>query len=177
MVRSQISWHFSGIFRVADFDECQIGNGGCNQTCTNSDGLFECSCSVGFIVAADSFGCDGMFGFCLNLVIIFCFADVDECLIMNGGCNQTCTNTYGSFQCSCGAGYSLSIDTLGCEGQYYNLDSYDLIANCDNTDVNECLSDNGGCNQTCTNNDGSYECSCNTGYLLSPDNLSCDGRD
>ena len=43
-------------------------------------------------------------------------ADVDECLTNNGGCGQTCTNTDGSFQCSCGAGYLLAADNLDCEG-------------------------------------------------------------
>ena len=43
------------------------------------------------------------------------------------------------------------------------------------SDVDECQGSNGGCNQTCTNNDGSFECSCTTGYTLSVDNLGCDG--
>ncbi|CAH1257267.1 SCUBE1 [Branchiostoma lanceolatum] len=34
-------------------------------------------------------------------------------------------------------------------------------------DVNECLTSNGGCEHTCSNNEGSYTCSCNTGYSLS----------
>ncbi|XP_035672990.1 uncharacterized protein LOC118413571 [Branchiostoma floridae] len=34
-------------------------------------------------------------------------------------------------------------------------------------DINECLTNNGGCQHTCSNNDGSYTCSCNTGYSLS----------
>ena len=28
----------------------------------------------------------------------------------------------------------------------------------------------------CTNTDGSFECSCGTGYSLSSDSLSCDGK-
>ena len=42
-------------------------------------------------------------------------------------------------------------------------------------DVNECLTNNGGCNQTCANTFGSFECSCGTGFLLAADNLNCDG--
>ena len=34
-------------------------------------------------------------------------------------------------------------------------------------DVNECNVNNGGCEHSCTNTDGSYTCSCNTGYQLS----------
>ena len=42
-------------------------------------------------------------------------------------------------------------------------------------DINECASGNGGCAQTCTNNVGSYQCSCGTGYNLNSDNHGCDG--
>ena len=31
-------------------------------------------------------------------------------------------------------------------------------------DINECLVNKGGCQHICTNTDGSFECSCNTGY-------------
>ena len=35
------------------------------------------------------------------------FADVDECMSTNGGCDQVCLNLIGSYLCSCNAGYSL----------------------------------------------------------------------
>ena len=44
-------------------------------------------------------------------------ADINECDTDNGGCNQTCTNTIGSFVCSCGLGYELNEDRLGCNGE------------------------------------------------------------
>ena len=45
-------------------------------------------------------------------------------------------------------------------------------------DVNECDKDNGNCSQMCTNTDGSFNCSCNSGYLLDSDGLyiTCNGR-
>ncbi|ELU09516.1 hypothetical protein CAPTEDRAFT_115684, partial [Capitella teleta] len=36
--------------------------------------------------------------------------DADECSSGNGGCSQNCTNTVGSYECSCGDGYELYIE-------------------------------------------------------------------
>ena len=36
---------------------------------------------------------------------------------MNGGCQHSCTNTPGSFRCSCEQGYRLLDDGLQCEGK------------------------------------------------------------
>jgi len=47
---------------------------------------------------------------------IICYVDVDECYSNNGGCEQNCTNTVGSFYCNCTRGYSLKNDT-NCEGK------------------------------------------------------------
>ena len=40
-------------------------------------------------------------------------------------------------------------------------------------DANECDVDNGGCQHTCTNSNGSYSCSCNDGYTLDLDGKRC----
>ena len=39
--------------------------------------------------------------------------------------------------------------------------------------MNECLTNNGGCSQICINRNGSFLCSCRTGYLLISDNVTC----
>ena len=41
--------------------------------------------------------------------------DIDECQTINGGCEHNCSNTEGSFYCSCGDGYQLSNDVF-CSG-------------------------------------------------------------
>ena len=41
-------------------------------------------------------------------------------------------------------------------------------------DVNECEGYN-GCHQSCTNTEGSYYCSCDTGFSLAADNKTCTG--
>ena len=46
-----------------------------------------------------------------------------------------------------------------------------------NIDINECSDDDSnGCNQICTNTDGSYACYCNTGYELGIDDETCIGK-
>lgn len=41
------------------------------------------------------------------------------------------------------------------------------------SDVDECLLDNGGCEQACSNTVGGFACSCDNGYALQPDGWSC----
>ena len=40
-------------------------------------------------------------------------------------------------------------------------------------DVDECLSDNGGCSEICVNLPGSYTCACGTGKEISEDKRNC----
>ena len=42
--------------------------------------------------------------------------DIDECATGNGGCDQNCTNTPGSYQCSCNLGYTKSGHK--CQGRF-----------------------------------------------------------
>lgn len=51
-----------------------------------------------------------------------------------------------------------------------------IFMNVDLTDLNECLSENGGCRQICTNTVGSYVCSCNEGFTLASDGHNCTGK-
>lgn len=43
-------------------------------------------------------------------------------------------------------------------------------------DINECNTNNGGCNQTCSNTVGSRTCACGAGYTLATDGADCDGK-
>ncbi|XP_068705898.1 adhesion G protein-coupled receptor E1-like [Montipora foliosa] len=76
----------------------------------------------------------------------FCQEDINECSSENEcHVNATCTNTKGSYNCTCKEGY---------EGDGRNC-----------TDIDECSSEN-NChvNATCKNIIGSYNCTCKTGY-------------
>ena len=46
-----------------------------------------------------------------------CSTDINECSITNGGCEHSCTNTIGSFICSCDTGYQMDENGLDCNGE------------------------------------------------------------
>ena len=48
---------------------------------------------------------------------------MDECATNNGGCAHICTNTDGSFVCSCRTGFTLASDGLGCNGEELQVTS------------------------------------------------------
>ena len=67
--------------------------------------------------------------------------EVDECADENPcGEHGHCENTPGSYQCSCDAGYQ------------------SLDRSC--VDIDECKTDNGGCEVLCNNSSGSVACAC-----------------
>ena len=42
---------------VLDINECAVNNGGCNQTCVDTDVGYNCSCFSGFQLASDMKNC------------------------------------------------------------------------------------------------------------------------
>ena len=53
--------------------------------------------------------------------------DFNECSRRNGGCDQACHNTLGSYFCSCWKGYRIAADQRTCEGKFIIL-CFSLIA-------------------------------------------------
>ena len=43
-------------------------------------------------------------------------------------------------------------------------------------DVNECTNGDSSCEHSCHNTDGSYTCSCDSGYSLTSNKKSCSGK-
>ena len=59
---------------------------------------------------------------------------------------------------------------------YDNVTKWCVIRNWTiNSDINECMLDNGGCDHSCVNKDGSFKCTCKNGYQLQNDKLTCEG--
>lgn len=51
------------------------------------------------------------------IVTTLYLSDADECKINNGGCQHFCTDTPGSYTCSCKPGYKLMSNGRSCQGQ------------------------------------------------------------
>ena len=68
-----------------------------------------------------------------EISIYFCASfpiDINECSLNSDGCDQLCTNTLGSFQCSCNSGYSLNVDGITCSGRIAGLCVLQKIYHC-----------------------------------------------
>ena len=51
--------------------------------------------------------------------------DIDECAVLNGGCDHQCHNGPGFYNCTCDVGYKLQSDNHTCAGkQTLNLQRY-----------------------------------------------------
>ena len=54
---------------------------------------------------------------CTVPIVVFLSSDVDECELAEANdCQQDCTNTVGSFNCSCQEGFTLNTDGRNCDG-------------------------------------------------------------
>ncbi|KAK7097854.1 hypothetical protein V1264_004773 [Littorina saxatilis] len=88
---------------VPDVDECAENKGGCQDVCVNKWGTYKCRCEQrGLRLAKDNHSCE----------------DVDECKrYKTKVCRHgVCSNTDGSFVCTCKAGFSTATDRSACIG-------------------------------------------------------------
>ncbi|XP_013397931.1 fibulin-1-like, partial [Lingula anatina] len=106
-------------------------------------------------------------------------AEIDECAAVSSGCAHRCSNTFGGFQCSCNAGYTLDDNGKTCNGNCANIVLHRLLkehavkAVC--KEIGECQQSM--CSHFCTNTNGSFTCTCQAGYLLNADGVTCDDVD
>ncbi|KAI8737995.1 multiple epidermal growth factor domains protein 6, partial [Biomphalaria glabrata] len=206
-----------------DIDECKENL--CSQDCTNTVGSYTCSCYVGYQLSSrdkrvceacsnnlygvdckSTCNCRGRASACDNVkgclcnsgwTGVSCDTDVNECVVTPDICprDQICTNTNGSYTCTCPAGFQLvngictnidecaSVITNNCSqlctdnpGSYSCScqNGYTLLPNNTCQNINECVADIDGCEQDCEDVEGSYNCKCNAGYTLTADRKTCE---
>ncbi|XP_061422346.1 fibulin-1-like [Lethenteron reissneri] len=177
-----------------DIDEChppmntsQPCKGPVGVNCTNTPGLFKCTCPPGYYLENDGTTC----------------LDVDECVKSLHNCSQNCTNTQGGYECSCfdlfsnvngtcQPNISCQADVCNATGTCYIDSTNSKACACNNgyilngtskTDcinVNECsisvanrqtpCDSNYG---TCSDTIGSFTCGCVSGYTIGSDGRTC----
>ena len=109
-------------FFSPDVDECADGNDSChsNASCSNVIGSYNCDCFPGF--SGDGFSCsskDILSTVQLRTLGTSLLLDVDECDDLNeNNCSlyANCTDTIGSYDCTCSTGYTG--DGYFCDGTY-----------------------------------------------------------
>lgn len=112
--------------------------------------------------------------------------DVNECVRLPGTCSPgTCQNLDGSFRCICPPGYEVQNDQ--CIGGT-RIPALDVTRVGDShshasppppfPDINECEVEPNTCQfGTCTNTPGSFQCTCQPGFVLSDNKRRCYGID
>ncbi|KAH3729949.1 fibrillin-1-like isoform X3 [Dreissena polymorpha] len=218
------------INECAEINECNEATHNCTQVCVNTIGGFGCKCQPGYVFnesewtcqideidpcANSTKDCSNTSGCVLdtnNQTTCFCDAgysfnettlrceDANEC--EQNICPQECTNTVGSFMCSCLSGFKL-VDSVSCEPcviPYWGRDCEQICncvgrgaaqchpirgceclrgwtgSTCDD-DVDECLDIQGMCadaRKSCHNSIGSFTCDCNPGYREDSDGFCRD---
>ncbi|XP_061422309.1 fibropellin-1-like [Lethenteron reissneri] len=196
-------------------DECSDGNNKCAQVCNelnlfeNSQG-YNCSCFGGFKMQQDGISCQPIVSCTLACTNGRCFIDpntkrptcscnigyvldkskqncldLNECEEQPKPCEQECSNTIGSYKCSCSPGFTQDlvvanrcIDVDECQSNpCTNSGTCQNMVNkfschctsgwtgvyCDE-DVNECASRPCSHGGTCVNTPGSFSCRCAPGW-------------
>ncbi|KAK2163655.1 hypothetical protein NP493_1450g01017 [Ridgeia piscesae] len=130
--------------------------------------------------------------------------DVNECVGPLHPCSHICSNTVGSYTCSCHAGFQLAPNHRECTavkpcqiscggGQCYIDPSGKERCMCDVgyrktpgpldecLDIQECVDQADMCREhahsLCIEDEGKYACTCSHGYKLNPDGMSCSDVD
>jgi hypothetical protein len=159
--------------------------GKCDSPCSVENGTAMCEAGECKIECASGWSGDE------------CLDDIDECTDGTNNCDKlaACSNTPGSFECTCPAGYEgdgttctpideCALGTVECDENATCTDTdigYDCTCNPGFTgdglkcaDIDECLSGIDDCdeNALCTNTQGAFECECMMGFT--GDGKSCE---
>ncbi|KAE8600837.1 hypothetical protein XENTR_v10013422 [Xenopus tropicalis] len=145
---------------------CMIENGGCSFICNGDTEGSRCECGPNTILSDDGRSCiplpsslqcnpDQPNGTCVCAEGFTSSEDgrtcqdIDDCALIPNPCDQVCTNTDGSFICTCLPGFVMA------DGQCKD------IIECDNETI---------CEQKCENFPGGFSCVCGKGYIIDEKN-------
>ena len=84
--------------------------------------------------------------------------DIDECQSNPCKANQTCTNLFNAYNCSCITGFEMDKGSGNCN------------------EINECSSNPCKVNEDCTDLLASYNCTCKANYVHNATNDRCEGK-
>ena len=154
-----------------DINECSLGTHNCHRSasCINNDGFYQCKCNSGY--AGDGTNCD----------------DIDECKSKPCDINAFCENNEGSFECICdtgffGDGFSEYFGCSDIDECAENTHDCQSGFRCKNVvgrficeDLDECEFEPCDINAFCENTEGSFTCTCDTGFF--GDGMSCSDTD
>lgn len=163
--------------QVSIADKCLTNNGGCQQNCQNTLESYYCTCNRGFQLENSNFTCNGInFSkrrrrrseesdeYFMNDI----FSDGKQHVLSRSKrdinfhtgdyfCGYYPAAGGVSIFCFCKVNATTTVPVNGTQ--------------C--IDIDECSYDNGGCDQVCNNSQGSYSCSCESGFKMSPSGRSC----
>ena len=120
-----------------DINECAEDDHICAHNCHNSVGSHSCSCNAGYRLNPDGRNCDGesYVDMSSHMHSYHSYShwlqstDIDECTENSDGCEHQCTDTDGSFECSCRDGFRLGSDGRSCDGKWTAMKLHTICAN------------------------------------------------
>ena len=105
-----------------DINECDMNLDECSlyAGCSDNVGSYDCSCNSGF--EGDGFICESEYIFWHEMDSQLLYStlntpDIDECAVRVDNCSEyaTCSDTLGSYNCTCSPGFSG--DGFNCMGE------------------------------------------------------------
>lgn len=147
-------------YHFIDDKECDTpGKGGCAHICVEEIGSYHCDCRDGYTLIQDLESCEGVYLF--HALLYYTYDSCNIVTFVKKMLEQICVRFCNS-------------QTIK-----WKLFSIKIFAWCQNffvslLDIPECDTNNGGCQHTCFEKPGSYECKCNPGYALAADKHTCE---
>ncbi|ELT99429.1 hypothetical protein CAPTEDRAFT_202941 [Capitella teleta] len=99
-----------------NINECELEDHGCEKNCTDTLGSFTCVCDEDEFLALDGKNCLKFIcpaGFELSASGTEC-ENINECVLDDIDCEKNCTDTNGSYACTCDFGEILDEDGKNC---------------------------------------------------------------